>query len=371
MMRTILGAALALLLAAPPAMAQQQQAAPQAPHYEVDAAWPKPLPNRWGLGQVAGVATDAQDHVWILHRPRTMTEDERGAALTPPRSDCCIPAPSVIEFDQEGNVVQAWGGPGYHPSWPDNEHGIYIDSQNFVWIGGNGTNDHVLLKFTRGGQFVLQIGIKGETGGSNDTQRLGRPAGIEVDAEAHEVYVADGYGNRRVIVFDSDTGAYKRHWGAYGRRPSDDALPAYSPGFPRAQTFRNPVHCVRLARDGLVYVCDRGNDRIQVFRRDGTFVREFAVAPNTLGNGSVWDIALLPDRVQSFLLTADGENNHIRLLHRPNGQELGQFGRSGRNAGQFHWVHNIAADSRGNIYTTEVDTGKRAQRFRLVSPLAQ
>jgi DNA-binding beta-propeller fold protein YncE len=374
MMRTILGTALALLLAALPAMAQQQappQAPPQAPRYEVDAAWPKPLPNRWGLGQVAGVATDAQDHVWIIHRPRTMTEDERGATLSPPRSECCVPAPSVIEFDQEGNVEQAWGGLGHHPSWPDNEHGIYIDPQNFVWIGGNGTNDHVLLKFTRGGQFVLQIGIKGQTGGSNDTQRLGRPAGIEVDAEAHEVYVADGYGNRRVIVFDSDTGAYKRHWGAYGRRPSDDALPAYSPGFPRAQTFRNPVHCVRLARDGLVYVCDRGNDRIQVFRRDGTFVREFVVAPNTLGNGSVWDIALLPDRVQSFLLTADGENNRIRLLHRPNGQELGQFGRNGRNAGQFHWVHNIAADSRGNIYTTEVDTGKRAQRFRLVSPLAQ
>jgi hypothetical protein len=362
-MRLLLGAVLALLLGVLPAVAQQ------APRYQVDAAWPKPLPNRWGIGQAAGVATDAQDHIWVLHRPRTMTEDERGAALTPPRSECCIPAPSVIEFDQAGNVVQAWGGPAHHPSWPASEHGIYIDPFGFVWIGGNGANDHVLLKFTRAGQFVLQIGVKGETGGSNDTQRLGRPAGLEVDAATHELYVADGYGNRRVIVFDADTGAYKRHWGAYGNRPNDDALPAYRPGQPPLQGFRNPVHCVRLARDGLVYVCDRSNDRIQVFRRDGTYVREFFVATETLGAGSVWDIALLPDRLQSYLLTADGENNHVRLLLRQSGEERGQFGRSGRGAGDFHWVHNIAVDSRGNIYPTEVDTGKRAQRFRLVSPL--
>jgi DNA-binding beta-propeller fold protein YncE len=368
-MKGIFGAALALLLAALPAAAQQE-AARQAPRYEVDAAWPRALPNRWGIGQAAGVAVDAQDHIWVIHRPRTMTEDERGAALTPPRSDCCIPAPSVLEFDQEGNLVQAWGGPGHHPSWPDNEHGIYIDPNGFVWIGGNGANDHVLLKFTRDGRFVLQIGIKGETGGSNDTQRLGRPAGMEVDAEARELYVADGYGNRRVIVFDSETGAYKRHWGAYGKQPNDDPLPAYRPGQAPAQSFSNP-HCVRLARDGLVYVCDRYNDRIQVFQRDGSFVREFLVATDTLGSGSVWDIALLPDAVQSFLLTADGENNHVRLIHRPDGEERGQFGRNGRNAGQFHLVHNIAADSQGNIYTTEVDTGKRAQRFRLVTPLGR
>lgn len=372
---------LAALLLALPVVAQEQERqparhaaqgtprAPAAPRYQVDAAWPKPLPNRWGIGQAAGVAVDAQDHIWVLHRPRTMTPDELGAAQTPPRSACCIAAPSVIEFDQAGHVVQAWGGPGHHPAWPDNEHGIYLDPFGFVWIGGNGRNDHVLLKFTRSGQFVLQVGIKGETGGSNDTQRLGRPAGIEVDAATRELFVADGYGNRRVIVFDAETGAYKRHWGAYGQRPHDNPLPAYAPGQPPEQSFRNPVHCVRLARDGLVYVCDRSNDRIQVFRRDGSYVREFFVATETLGAGSVWDIALLPDRLQSFLLTADGENNLVRLLHRPSGEERGQFGRGGRNAGHFHWVHNIAVDRFGNIYTTEVDTGKRAQRFRLVSPL--
>jgi DNA-binding beta-propeller fold protein YncE len=363
-MRSLLGAVLALLLALP-ALAQN------APRYQVDAAWPQPLPNNWGIGQAAGVAVDAQDHVWVIHRPRTMTGDELGAAQTPPLSECCVAAPAVLVFDQAGKLVNSWGGPGHHPSWPANEHGIYIDPYGFVWIGGNGPNDHVLLKFTQAGQFILQIGIKGETGGSNDTQRLGRPAGMEMDAATHELYVADGYQNRRVIVFDGDTGAYKRHWGGYGNRPHDDALPAYRPGQQPDQSFRNPVHCVRLARDGLVYVCDRANDRIQVFRRDGTYVREFFVATATLGSGSVWDIALLPDRVQSFLLTADGQNNHVRLLSRPDGVERGQFGRNGRNAGDFHWVHNIAADSRGNIYTTEVDTGKRAQRFRLVSPLAR
>ncbi len=186
-------------------------------------------------------------------------------------------------------------------------------------------------------------------------------------------HVADGYGNRRIIVFDSNSGAYRRHWGAYGERPpADDVLPAYQPGASAtapARFFRNPVHCVRLARDGLVYVCDRANDRIQVFRRDGTFVREFIVAPDTLGSGSVWDMDFLPDSQQSVLFAADGSNNVVWMLERQGGALLGRFGRNGRNAGQFHWVHNMAVDSRGNIFTTEVDTGKRVQRFRLMSPL--
>jgi DNA-binding beta-propeller fold protein YncE len=353
--------------------AQAQISAAQAPVYQVDPFWPKPLPNRWGIGQAAGVATDARDHVWVLHRPRTMTADERGAAATPPLSECCIPAPSVIEFDGDGNLVQAWGGPGHHPSWPDNEHGIHVDHKDNVWIAGNGANDHVLLKFTREGRFLLQIGRKGETGGSNDPDRLGRPADVEVDPATNEIYVADGYGNRRVIVFDAETGAYKRHWGAYGERPpADDKLPAYEPGASAtspARFFRNPVHCVRLAKDGLLYVCDRANDRIQVFRKDGTFVREFIVAPDTLGSGSVWDMDFLPDPTQSVLLAADGSNNVVWLLERGGGALLGRFGRNGRNAGEFHWVHNMAVDSRGNVFTTEVDTGKRVQRFRLVSQL--
>ncbi|RAI57598.1 hypothetical protein DOO78_18500 [Roseicella frigidaeris] len=364
------------MLAAPPAAAQAPQAAatpPAAPVYQVDPVWPKPLPNRWGIGQAAGVAVDAKDHVWVIHRPRTMTRDEAGAAQDPPLSECCIPAPSVIEFDPDGNVVQAWGGPGHHPSWPENEHGIHVDFKDNVWIAGNGPNDHVLLKFTRDGRFLLQIGRKGETGGSNDTERLGRPADVEVDPATNEIYVADGYGNRRVIVFDAETGAYKRHWGAYGERPPPDAaLPPYRPGEAAASParfFRNPVHCVRLAKDGLLYVCDRANDRIQVFQKDGRFVREIVVAPATLGSGSVWDMDFLPDPTQSVLLAADGSNNVVHLLARGDGAALGRFGRNGRNAGDFHWVHNMAVDSRGNVFTTEVDTGKRAQRFRLVSQL--
>jgi DNA-binding beta-propeller fold protein YncE len=365
-----IAAALLLLPLAPSAPGRAQAEAPPAPpQYQVDPFWPKPLPNRWGIGQAAGVATDGRDHVWVIHRPRTMTEDERGAALTPPRSACCFPAPSVLEFDPDGNLVQAWGGPGHHPSWPEGEHGIHVDHQDNVWIAGNGPNDHVLLKFTRDGRFLLQIGKHHETGGSNDTERLGRPADAEVDPATNEVYVADGYANRRVVVFDAATGAYRRHWGAYGERPQDGPLPAYQPGQPPARTFRNPVHCARLARDGLLYVCDRANDRVQVFRKDGAFVREFIVAPETLGSGSVWDLDFLPDARQSVLLAADGSNNHVWMLGREDGAVLGLFGRNGRNAGDFHWVHNLAVDSRGNIFTTEVDTGKRAQRFRLVTQL--
>jgi hypothetical protein len=360
-------ACLALLaLAAPPSLAQ----VPAAPVYQVDPHWPKPLPNNWGIGQAAGIAVDRRDHVWVIHRPRSMTPDERGAALTPPRSECCIPAPSVIEFDPDGNVVQAWGGPGHHPAWPASEHGIYVDAEDNVWIAGNGNTDHVLLKFARDGRFLMQIGITGETGGSNDTARLGRPADVEVDTTTNEAFVADGYGNRRVIVFNATTGAYLRHWGAYGRQPPpDEPLPAYTAGQPPSPSFGNPVHCVRLARDGLVYVCDRINDRIQVFRRDGGFVREIFVATNTLGNGSVWDVDFLPDAAQTVLLAADGENNTVWLLARQAGEIVGRFGRSGRNAGDFHWVHNMAVDSRGNVFTTEVDTAKRAQRFRLVTQL--
>lgn len=369
MSRPILAAVLLACLAASGAPAQTPAPAPVVPQYQVDPFWPKPLPNNWGIGQAAGVATDGRDHVWVIHRPRSMTEDERGAALTPPRSMCCIPAPPILEFDPDGNLVQAWGGPGHHPSWPENEHGIHVDAADNVWIAGNGANDHVLLKFTRDGRFLLQIGRHRETGGSNDQERLGRPAGVEVDGAANEIYVADGYGNRRVVVFDATTGAYKRHWGAYGERPADGPLPAYAPGQPAARTFRNPVHCVRLARDGLLYVCDRANDRIQVFRKDGGFVREFVLAPETLGSGSVWDLDFLPDPTQSVLLAADGSNNRVWLLARGDGGVLGAFGRNGRQAGDFHWVHNMAVDRRGNVFTTEVDTGKRAQRFRLVTQL--
>ena len=327
-----------------------------APRFVVDPFWPKPLPNNWLLGQVAGIAVDSEDHIWIVQRPGTLTADEAGAAQDPPRSDCCFPAPPVMEFDAQGNLLQAWGGPGPGFEWPENEHGIFVDHAGNVWIAGNGGNDHQVLKFTQDGTFLLQIGRAGMTGGSNDTELLGRPADTEVDPETNEVYVADGYVNKRVIVFDADTGEYKRHWGAYGETPSDD------PDAPRQ--FGNPVHCVRITDDGLVYVCDRPNNRIQVFEKDGTFVKEFEIEPDTLGNGSTWDVDVSHDRRQTFLYNADGENNYVWILRRADDEILTTFGRNGRYAGQFHWVHNLVVDSRGNMYTAEVDTGKRAQKFR-------
>jgi len=331
----------------------QQPAKGVAPRFAVDPFWPRPLPNRWLLGQVAGVAVDQQDHVWIVQRPRSLTEDEKGAALSPPRSECCVPAPPVMEFDREGNLVQGWGGPGAGYDWPQNEHGIFVDAQGNVWLAGNAEKDAQILKFTRDGRFLMQIGKPGMSTGDADTKNLSRPADVRLDPATNELFVADGYGNHRVIVFDAATGAYKRHWGANGRPPGDQSV----------KQFKNPVHCIRIAKDGLVYVCDRSNNRIQVFRKDGTFVREFSVAPDTRGAGSVWDLDFSADAGQTFLYTADGENNHIWLLLRDNGKVLSNFARSGRYAGQLHWVHNMAVDSKGNIYTTEVDNAKRVQKF--------
>ena len=332
-----------------------------APKFVVDPFWPKPLPNRWILGQVSGVAVDSRDHVWIIQRPRTLTQDERGAALTPPRSACCVPAPPVIEFDAEGHVLQAWGGPGVGYDWPANEHGIFVDHQDNVWLAGNGDKDRQVLKFTRSGRFLLQIGKPGAGGHDADTHNLGRPADTRVDPTTNELYVADGYGNHRVIVFDAATGGYKRHWGANGRPP----------GEPSVKPLGTPVHCVRIAKDGLVYVCDRRNNRIQVFRRDGAFVKEIVVAPDTRGAGSVWDVDFSVDGAQTYLYTADGENNYVWILLRDPGRTVGRFGRHGRYAGQLHWVHSLAVDSKGNIYTTEVDNGKRVQKFlhRGLAPL--
>jgi DNA-binding beta-propeller fold protein YncE len=333
-----------------------------ATRYVVDPFWPKPLPEKWLVGAVAGVAVDQRDHVWIIQRPATLTDDERAASFNPPRAVCCVPAPSVIEFDAEGNVLRGWGMPGNGYDFPKREHGIYVDPQGNVWIAGNHDLDHQVLKFTGDGKFLLQIGKAGQTGGSNDTRLLGKPAHMELDVAANELYVADGYGNRRVIVFDATSGAYKRHWGAYGNKP-DDAKTTYDPAAPPSKQFGTPVHCVRLSRDGLVYVCDRENDRIQVFRKSGEFVREFFVARETRQIGSVWDMVLSTDPEQTYMYVADGGNNLVRVLRRDTGVEVSAFGRNGRMAGQFHWVHNIAIDSKGNIYTAEVDTGKRLQRF--------
>jgi len=333
------------------------------PRFTVDAAWPKPLPNAWILGEIGGLAVDSHDHIWVYQRPRSLTDDERGAVVDPPTSKCCRPAPPVLEFDRDGNLLQAWGGPGSGYEWPEREHGISVDGQDNVWIAGNGKSDAQVLKFTRDGRFLQQIGHAGHTSGSNSPTDLGRPALAIVDPGAGELYIADGYGNRRLLVLDASTGEYKRHWGAYGNRPDDTELGKYDPAAPRAQQFRTPVHCVRIANDGLVYVCDRVNNRVQVFQKDGKFVREFVLEPATRFVGSVWDVALSEDAQQKYLYVADGTNNEIHILLRATGERLGAFGRGGRQAGQFHWVHAIGIDSQGNVYTGEVDSGKRVQKF--------
>ena len=332
----------------------------EGPAFKVDPFWPKPLPNNWILGQISGVAVDAKDHVWIIHRPRSLTDDEKGAALNPPRSKCCISAPPVIEFDQEGNVVQAWGGPGTGFEWPGQEHGIRIDYKDHVWLGGNGKEDGQVLKFTRDGKFLMQIGHAGPPKGSLDTTQLGLVADFAIDAATNEVYLADGYGNHRVIVFDADSAAFKRMWGAYGKPPTDEKLPGYNPDSPQ---FANPVHCVILAKDGLIYVCDRVNNRVQVFHHDGSYVKQFVYEKDTHGSGSTWDLALWPDKAEDYMVMVDGTNNEMRTIRTSDGAVMSTIGRSGRNAGQFHWVHNIAIDSKGTVFTTEVDNGKRIQRW--------
>lgn len=335
----------------------------QAPRFEVDPFWPKPLPNHWLLGRTIGVSVDSQDHVWIIHRQETLDPKEVGAAQNPPTSACCVPAPPVLEFDHAGNLVGHWGGKGEGYEWPLENHGITVDHKDNVWIGGSGKGDAHVLKFTRTGKFLMQFGRQGKGTGSHDTQNFGRVAKIFVDPKANEAYVADGYGNRRVAVIDADTGAFKRYWGAYGNKPDDTNIGRYDPKAPPAQQFRTPVHCAELSNDGLLYVCDRPNDRIQVFKPDGTFVREVFIAPRTLGDGSVWDIAFSKDPRQRYLYLADGKNEKVYVIERESLQVLTSFGDGGRQPGQFYAVHSIATDSKGNIYTTETYEGKRLQKF--------
>lgn len=347
----------------------------QVPLFQVDPMWPQPLPNQWIVGAIAGVAVDSRDHVWIVHRPSTLQPNET-------RSEW-IAAPPVLEFDTEGRVASAWGGPGPGYEWPELEHGIYVDHRDNVWLGGGGQTDAHILKFSRDGKFLLQIGRQGRNGGSNDTANLGGAANMVVDRETNELYVADGYVNHRVIVFDAETGAYLRHWGAYGGEPDDgyfeeagERLPPpfsgavqhenrpslYDPDGPPAPQFRI-VHSVRIARDGLVYVSDRTNDRIQVFRKDGTFVKEAFIARHTLGSGSVWDVGFSIDPAQRFLFVPDGTNQRVRVLLRDSLEVVSTFGGAGRWAGQFYGAHVLAVDSKGNLYIGETYEGKRVQKF--------
>ena len=327
--------------------------AAQVPRFEVDPLWPKPLPNRWLLGSATGVAVDARDHVFVVHLTDTFNRrTEIGLATNPPTSECCAPAPDMLEFDAAGNLVGHWG-PATSGSarWPEASAGIAVDPRGNLWIGGSGASDTRVLVFSRDGRtLVAQL------------DGFGGAAGFAFDTTANEAYVADGFRNRRVAVIDMTTRAIKRSWGAYGAKPDDRASPPYDPGAPPSKQF-STVRCVELSRDGFVYVCDARNDRIQVFRRNGTFVKEARVSPQTRGEGSVWDIAFSSDPRQRYLYVADGMNMKIRVLDRATLRELTSFGDGGRQPGQFYAVHSIATDSKGNLYTVETYEGKRVQKF--------
>ena len=335
----------------------------EAPRFEVDPLFPKTLPNDWLLGNAIGVAVDAQDHIWIVHRSDTVNANEAAAEGNTPVGTCCRRAPPILEFDQAGNLLRHWGGPGQGYDWPASNHGIFIDHKGMVWIGGNTSPDAHVLKFTPDGKFVAQYGKPNPKPTSHDVDNFGRVAKIFVDPKMNEAILADGYGNRRVAVIDADTGKMKRFWGAYGNKPDDTLPPAYDPAAPPAQQFRTPVHCADLSNDGFIYVCDRPNNRIQVFTREGKFVKEQFYFKKTLGDGAIWDIAFSRDPQQKYMYVADGKNEKIYVLLRETLELLTMFGDGGRQPGQFFGVHSIVTDSKGNIYITETYEGRRLQRF--------
>jgi DNA-binding beta-propeller fold protein YncE len=359
-----IGCAVVLLERSVNAQASRQQV----PRFEPDPLWSQALPNKWVTGQVGGVAVDSHDNVWVFHREATIPDGEKAASLTPPQAECCIPAPAVLEFAPDGKFLQAWGGPGAGYEWPTTQHGIFVDYKDNVWLSGSAKEDNQILKFTTKGQFLMQIGHSGKNRGSNDTANLGGPAGLFVYQKTNELFVADGYFNHRVIVFDADTGAYKRHWGAYGKKPEDDyKFP------PRAQLvqgppppqFNNPVHSVVVSTDELVYVADRTNNRLQVFKLDGTFVKEVFIARNTLqAEGTVHHFVLSPDKDQKFLYVLDGSNKAIRVLNRQTLEIASNIGgHAGHNAREFFHAHSFAADSKGNLFIGEVNNGQRYYKY--------
>jgi DNA-binding beta-propeller fold protein YncE len=341
----------------------------QAPRFVVDPFWPKPLPHHWVVGMMVGVSIDSKDHVFIIHRPRSLNaQTEVGAAGNPPTAECCVPAPPVIEFDPEGNVVNAWGGNGTGYDWPNGvgaagEHGISVDMAGNVWLGSTGSNDRQILKFTHDGKFIAQYGKPMPGKDSLSTTDFAGVAMMSFDEKAREAFVADGYRNRRVVVIDMDSGKIKRFWGAYGNKPDDSDNTPYVPNGPLPKQFGNPVHCAMLSDDGLVYVTDRKNDRIQVFHKDGSYIKEKVIAPETGGDGSVWEVAFSNDPAQKYMYVTDGKNEKVYILDRQSLEVLTSFGDGGRQPGAFFGVHSIATDSKGNIYTTETYEGRRIQKF--------
>jgi DNA-binding beta-propeller fold protein YncE len=334
-----------------------------APAFTVDPSWPQEFPNHWILGSITGVFVDSQDHVWMTHLPETLTEEELYEEQTPPMGTCCKAAPVVIELDQNGKVVQGWGkGDKDNPTdWPRNPHGIFVDHNDFVWVGTH--MHHRVMKFTRQGKLVMTIGQYDKNAGSNDTTLLGGPSGIWVDPKTNEVFISDGYRNRRVVVFDQN-GKYLRHWGAYGEKPDDsekfDPKTMTSGALPKQ--FSTP-HGITGSTDGKIYVADRRGNRIQVFEQSGKFVAEKIIAPATLSSGSAFVPVLSKDRQQQWLYLADGTNHKIWILRRSDLEIVGEFGRGGRQLGQFLRPHGMSIDSKGNLYVGEASTGRRVQRF--------
>lgn len=355
------------------------------PRYKPDPSWPKPLPNNWIMWNSTGLVVDKDDHIWVQHHPRQLSATDAAAAFDPPMAECCIPAPTYVQFDAQGNVLKSWGGPNFVPDWPIFEHGLFIDKEGNFWFGGNfqggnGNNllaaipkpkellaDRQVLKFSPDYKLLLEIGHPSNAPTNNqDTTILGAPSEMFVDDEAHEVYIADGYKNRRVVVYDSNTGAFKRGWGAYGMPLSEidnGPSPKHDPANPSKQ-FEGVMTSIDISNDGLVYVGDRKGDRVQIFTKDGKFVKEFLVHPQTLSQGSIWSTMFSRDPKQRYLYVSDGLAGKIWILNREDGKELGSIGQKGHQFGEFDFVERMALDSKGNLYVTEVGPpNTRLQKF--------
>jgi DNA-binding beta-propeller fold protein YncE len=355
-----LGAAVVLLAAGSIELTARSQGAPAVPRFQLDHTWPKPLPNQWQLGPVTGVFVDTRDRIWINSQSDKLNRYD--LALKDGAGDCCIASPRVVVFDMAGNVVKSWGGPGPGFEWPTAPHAIYVDHKENVWITANGDDDTHVLKFTNDGKFLLQIGKKGVSKGSNDTANLNKAAGIAVWPATNEVFIGDGYGNRRVIVFDADTGAYKRHWGAYGKRPEDVEPTRKFDGEGAAQF--STVHGLSITPDGIVWVADRVGNRLQQFRIDGTYLKEAFVARKTTHNtGTVYGFSFSRPQA-TWVYIADGSNKKVHILNRETLQTVGFFGGlGGQMPGAVNHLHGTSVDSQGNVYTGEAAAGARVQRW--------
>jgi DNA-binding beta-propeller fold protein YncE len=366
-MNRFLFAALTVVAAATAPLGLVAQTPPKAPTFVVDPHWPQ-LPNDWVLGEVTSISVDRHDRIWVLHVPQSIPEAQRANA-----------APPVLEFDAAGKLLNSWGGPDKEAVWPGREHGIFVDDDDFVWIGGRagwprqttpGVSDDMILKFTMAGKLVLQIGHSGQGKGNLDTENVRQATDAFVDTKANEVFVADGYGNKRVIVFDSETGAFKRMWGAFGNPPP----PTMAANVPTPQPQTTPEgppefglpHAIKMARDGTVYVADRINNRIQLFTRDGKFLKQVRVTNDANDTVPVpAGFAFSPDKKQQFLYVVDSGPMRVVIFDRATMTQIGVVGTKGAGAGQFDIVHHIAADSKGNLYTAEIVNNRRAQRFVL------